>query len=108
MCSLEVNTYANWRSCNVNLQRPERGAVVDSLATDGSSDEGDNFLPVLVRHVDRDPGLIATSLLEMPNINSNSTAQQSYDVCVEVREASSLDWDNFVTYFPDKTNSMIG
>ena len=76
------------------------------LGTDGSSDEGDN-LPVLVRHVDRDQGLIATSLIEMPNINSNTTAQQSYDVCIEVREAFSLDCDNFVTYFPDKTNSMI-
>ena len=65
------------------------------LATDGSSDEGNNFSPVLVRHVDRDPSLIATSLLETPNINSNSTPQQSYDVCIEVREEFSFDWDNF-------------
>ena len=46
------------------------------LATDGSSDEDDKFLHVLVRHTDTDSGLIATSLLEMPNINSDSTAQQ--------------------------------
>ena len=65
-------------------------------------------MPILVRHVDRDPGLIATSLLKMPNVNSNSTAQQSYDVCIEVRGAFSLDWDNFVTYSPDKTYFMIG
>ena len=65
-------------------------------------------MPILVIHVDRDPGLIATSLLEMPNVNSNSTTQQSYGVCIEVRGAFLLDWDNFVTYSPDKTNFMIG
>ena len=50
-----------------------------------------NFLPVLARHVDKCSGLIAKSLLEMPNINSGSTAQQMCDVCNEVREAFSLD-----------------
>ena len=30
------------------------------LATDGSSDEDDKFLPVLLRHVDKDSGLSAT------------------------------------------------
>ena len=78
------------------------------LATDGSSDEDDKFLPVLVRHVDKDSGLIATSLLNMPNINSGSTAQEMYDACNEVREAFSLDWDNCVTYFSDNSNPMIG
>ena len=38
-------------------------------ATDGSSDEDDKFLPVLVRHIDKDSGLISTSLLDTPNIN---------------------------------------
>ena len=42
------------------------------LATDGNSDEDDKFLPVLVRYVDKDSGLTATSLLDMPNINSGS------------------------------------
>ena len=40
------------------------------LATDGSSDEDDKFLLVLVRHVDKDSGLVPTSLLEMSNNNS--------------------------------------
>ena len=78
------------------------------LATDRSSDENDKFLPVLVRHVDKDSGLIATSLLEIPNISSGSTAQQICNVCNEVRETFSLDWDNFVVYSSDNTNSMIG
>ena len=66
-----------------------KGAIVDllwyGLATDGSSDVDNKILPVL--HVDKDSGLIATSLLVMPNINSGLTAQQLYDVCNEVREA---------------------
>ena len=57
------------------------------LAADGSSDEDDKHLPVLVRHVDKDSGLIVTSLLDMPNINRGSAAHQMYDVCNEVQEA---------------------
>ena len=45
------------------------------LARDGSSNKDDKFLPILVRQVDKDSGLIATSLLDMPNINSGPTAQ---------------------------------
>ena len=61
------------------------------LATDGSSDEDDILLPISVRHVDKDSGLIATSLLDILNINSGSTARQMYDVCNEVKEVFSLD-----------------
>ena len=46
------------------------------LATDGSSDKDDKFLPVLVRHVDKDSGLTAIALLDMPNTESESTAQK--------------------------------
>lgn len=66
-------------------------------------------MPVLVRPVDKDSELIATSLLdmslldmsllEMANINSGLTAEQMYDMCNEVREMFSLDWDNCMTYF---------
>ena len=61
------------------------------LAIDGGSDKDDKFLSVLVKHVDKDLGLIAISLLDMPNINSGSAAQQMYDVRNEVREAFSLE-----------------
>ena len=64
-------------------------------------------MPILVRHVNKDSELTAPSLLDMPIINSGSTAHQMYDVCNEVRGAFSLDWDNCVTYFSDKTNCMI-
>ena len=46
-------------------------------------------------------------MLDMPIINSGSTAQQTYDVCNKVREAFSSDWDNCVTYSSDDANSMI-
>ena len=78
------------------------------LATDGSSDEDDKHLPFSVRHVDKDSGLIATSLLDIPNINSGSTAQQIYDMCNEVKEAFSLDWDNCVTRSSVNKKSLIG
>ena len=72
-------------------------------AGNGMSDEDDNFLPVL----DKDSELIATSLLDRPNIKSGSYQQQIYDVCNEGREALPLDWDNCVTYSSDNTNSMV-
>ena len=43
--------------------------------------------------------LLDMSLLEMANINSGLTAEQMYDMCNEVREMFSLDWDNCMTYF---------
>ena len=78
------------------------------LSTDGSSDEDDKLLPISVRHVDKDSGLIATSLLDIPKINSGPTAQQMYDVCNEVNEAFSLDWDNCVTCSSGNKNYVIG
>ena len=78
------------------------------LATYTTSNENGKCLPVIVRYVDKDSGLIATSLLDMQNINSNSKAQKMYDVCSKVKEVFSLDWDNYVTYSSDNTNSRIG
>ena len=78
------------------------------MATDGSSDEDDKFLPILVRHIGKVSGLIETSLLDMPNINSGSTAQM-YDACNEVvKDNFSLSWGNCVSYSSDNTNSMVG
>ena len=36
----------------------------------------------------------------------DSIPQHMYNVCNEVREAFSLDWDNCVTYSSDNANSM--
>ena len=47
--------------------------------------------------------------LDMPNINSGSTAQQMYDACNEVvKDNFSLSWDNGVSNSSDNTNSMVG
>ena len=51
------------------------------LATDGSSDEDDKFLPILIRHIGKDSGLVETSFLDMPDINSCSTAEQMFETC---------------------------
>ena len=48
------------------------------------------------------------SLLDIPNINSGSTVQQIYDVCNEVKEAFSLDWDNCIKSSSVNKNSVIG
>ena len=65
-------------------------------------------MPVLLRYIDRESGLTATSLLDMPNINSSSTAQQIHDACNKVRETFSLDPDNRVTYSSGNENYMVG
>ena len=78
------------------------------LATDGSSDENDKFLPILIRHIGKDSDLVETSLLDMPDINSCSTAEQMFETCDTVIKSFSLDWNNCVSYSSDNTNSMIG
>ena len=45
------------------------------LATDGSSNKDDKFFPVSVRNVDKDSGLIMTSLLNIPSSNNGSGVQ---------------------------------
>ena len=66
------------------------------------------FCKILVRHIGKVSALIETSLLDMPNINSGSTAQQMYDSCNEVvKDNFSLSWDNCVSNSSDNTNSMV-
>ena len=69
------------------------------LATHTTSNENGKCLPVKVRYVDKDSGLIATSLLDMQNINSNSKAQKMYDMCSKVKEVFSLDWEPAMVFF---------
>ena len=78
------------------------------ISSNGKSDEDDKFFPALARHVDKNSGLIATSLLGTPSINSGSTTVEQMYVCYEVREAFSLYWDYCVTFSSDNTNSMTG
>ena len=76
------------------------------LPTDRSSDE-DKFLPTLIRHFGKDSGFVETSLLDMPDVNSCSTAEQMLETCDTVIKSFSLDWSNCVSYSSDNTNSMI-
>ena len=68
------------------------------IATDSSSDENDKYLPILIQHVGKTSVLIETSLLDISNINNGSIAQQMFNVCNEVIENFSLDWNKCVTY----------
>ena len=77
------------------------------LPTDGSSDEDDKFLPTLIKHFGEDSGFVET-LLDMPDINSCSAAEQMFETCDNVIKSFSLDWNNCVSYSSDNTNSMIG
>ena len=43
----------------------------------------------------------------MPKIAVGSTVQQMHNICNEVRETFSFEWDDCVTYSFDNTNFMI-
>ena len=72
------------------------------IATDGSSDENDKFLPVLIRHFSKD-GLITTSLLDMPDIDKGSDAKTMFDVCSLSCLKANLSWELCCTYSSDNT-----
>ena len=75
------------------------------LARDESSDEDGTFCKILVRHIGNVSEQIETSLLDMPNINSGSTAQEMYDACNEVvKNNFSLSWDTLVIHLTIQTH----
>ena len=78
------------------------------IVTDGRSDGNDKYLSILIGHVEKNSGLLEISLLGIPNVSSGSTAQQMFNVCNEVIENFSLDWNKYVTYSQDNSNSMAG
>ena len=77
------------------------------IATDGSSDETDKYLPVLVKYEGPD-GLIQTSLLDMPDINVGSDAQTMFNTVDYAIKSAKLSWDYCMTYSSDNTNSIVG
>ena len=78
------------------------------IATDGCSSVVDKHLLILIQHVGKTTALIEASLLDIPNVNSGSTGQKMFNVCNEVIENFSLDWNKFLTYFSDNAIFMIG
>ena len=63
------------------------------IATDGSSDENDKFLPILIRHFAED-GFVTTSLLDMPDIDKGSDAKAMFETCTSSLKKASLTWDS--------------
>ena len=77
------------------------------IATDGSCDENDKFLPVLIRHFSKD-GLITTSLLDMSDIDKGSDAKTMFNVCSLSLKKTNLSWELCCTYSSDNTSFMVG
>jgi len=63
------------------------------IATDGSSDENDKFLSILIRHFAED-GFVTTSLLDMPDIDKGSDAKAMFETCTSSLKKASLTWDS--------------
>ena len=77
------------------------------FATDGSSDENDKFLSMLIRHFASN-GLVTTSLLDMPDINTGSDSHVMFQTCNSSLMRASLSWEIGCTYSSDNNSSMIG
>ena len=77
------------------------------IATDGSSDENDKFLPILIRNFAED-GFVTTSLVDMPDIDKGSDAKAMFETCTSSLKKASLTWDSCCTYSSDNTSSMVG
>ena len=77
------------------------------FSTDGSSDENDKFLPMLIRHFASN-GLVTTSLLDMADINKRSDSQVMFQTCHSSLMRASLSLETCCTYSSDNTSSMIG
>ena len=106
MLYITWNLKSRWRS-QLNPFQKRRNFVLN-LRTHGSKSVtlSENLVPQ--PWLPKASGLIETSLLDMPNINSEFTAQEMYNVCDEVIDDFSLNWDNCITYPSDNTNSMVG
>jgi len=63
------------------------------IATDGSNDENDKFLSILIRHFAED-GFVTTSLLDMPDIDKGSDAKAMFETCTSSLKKASLTWDS--------------
>ena len=77
------------------------------IATDGSSDRADKYLPVLIRYEGPD-GLIQTSLLDMLDVNAGSHAQTMFNSINNAIKSAKFSWDYCVSYSSSNTNSMVG
>ena len=76
------------------------------LATGGSSDENDAFLPILIRHFATN-GLVTTSLIDMPDIDKGSDSDTKFETCTSSLRKESLFWETCCTYSSDNTGSMV-
>jgi hypothetical protein len=80
-----------------------------SVATDGSSDRGEQQLyPVVVRYFDASLGRIVTGLLSVPKIKTTSTGLNIFNLLDNEISNFGLDWNNVVAFCSDNASVMMG
>ncbi|XP_014672569.1 PREDICTED: uncharacterized protein LOC106813037 [Priapulus caudatus] len=78
-----------------------------SQATDGSSDEEDKFFPVLITHEDQTTGLITTSFLDMPVVNS-ATGENIAEALRDSLSQCDLSLQQCLSFSSDNASVMTG
>ena len=76
------------------------------LATNGSSDENDKFLPILIRYFATN-GLVTTPLIDMPDIGKGSDWDTMFETYTSSLRKASLSWEICWTYSSDNTSPMV-
>jgi len=83
------------------------GNKMFSLATDGSSDEEDKFFPILITHEDQTTGLITTSFLDMPGVNS-ATGENIAEALRDSLSQCDLSLQQCLSFSSDNASVMTG
>jgi hypothetical protein len=84
-----------------------KNRMLYSLATDGSSDEEDKFFPILITHEDIATGLIKTSFLDMPVVNS-ATGENIATAIKDCLGQHNLSLEQCVSLSSDNASVMTG
>jgi len=88
-------------------QNVGRNDLMFTLATDGSSDDEDKFFPVLITHEDQITGLITTSFLDMPVVNS-ATGENIATALKDSLRKCDLSLKQCIAFSSDNASVMTG
>ena len=88
-------------------QNVGRNDLMFTLATDGSSDDEDKFFPFLITHEDQITGLITTSFLDMPVVNS-ATGENIATALKDSLRKCDLSLKQCIAFSSDNASVMTG
>ena len=77
------------------------------FATDGSSDENDKFLHILIRNFATN-GLVTTSLIDIYDIDKGSDSNRMFETLTSLLRKASLSWETCCTYSSGNTSTVVG